>query len=56
MLFHICSTVAFANQIVRLQLTKGSKPLMFKGQNDMAAFLAQSPNPIYRATLKVVFP
>jgi hypothetical protein len=34
----------------------GSKPLMLKGQRDMAAFLAQSPNPIYRATFAVVFP
>jgi hypothetical protein len=56
MLFHKCSTVAFANQIVRLRTFGGSKPLMFKGQHDMAAFLAQSPTPIYRATDTVVFP
>jgi len=29
-------------------MTDGWKPLMFKGQHDMAAFLAQSPDPIYR--------
>jgi hypothetical protein len=56
MLIHKCSTVAFANQFVRLPVTGGSKPLMFKGQHGMAAFLAQSPNPIYRATGAVVFP
>jgi hypothetical protein len=36
--------------------TAGFKPLMLKAQHDMAAFLAQSPNPIYRATGAVVFP
>lgn len=33
-----------------------SKPLILKGQYHLAAFLAQSPNPIYRATFAVVFP
>jgi hypothetical protein len=56
MLIHKCSTVAFAKQIVRFSVTGGWKPLMFKGQHGMAAFLAQSPKPIYRATDAVVFP
>jgi hypothetical protein len=34
----------------------GWKPLMLKGQHDLAAFLAQSPEPIYRPTGVVVFP
>jgi hypothetical protein len=29
---------------------------MLKGQHNMAAFLAQSPMPIYRPTFEVVFP
>ncbi len=41
LLFHSCSTVAFTNQIVHLRVVGGSKPLMFKGQHDMAAFLAR---------------
>jgi hypothetical protein len=56
MLFHICSTIAWANQFVRLRLPVGSKPLMIKGQRDMPAFLAQSPCPIYRPTREAVFP
>ncbi|MBD9546408.1 MULTISPECIES: hypothetical protein [Pseudomonas] len=56
MLAHKCSTVAFANQIVRFPVTGGLKPLILKGQHDMAAFLAQSPNAIYRASFEVVFP
>jgi hypothetical protein len=56
MLFHSGSTVAFVNQFVRLPLIAGSKPLILKGQQGMAVFLAQSPHPIYRATLAVVFP
>jgi hypothetical protein len=56
MLFHKCSTVAFANQIVRLPVNGGQKPLILKGQYNLAVFLAQSPTPIYRPTFEVVFP
>ncbi|WP_185045147.1 hypothetical protein [Pseudomonas brassicacearum] len=56
MLIHKCSTVAFAKQIVRFSVTGGWKPLMLKGQHGMAAFLAQSPNAIYRPVFAVVFP
>jgi hypothetical protein len=48
--------VAFTNQIVRLRVIGGSKPLILKGQHGMAAFLAQSPEPIYRPTGAMVFP
>ncbi|CAI8801103.1 hypothetical protein EMIT0194P_10201 [Pseudomonas serbica] len=56
LLFHSGSTVAFKNLFVHLRAIEDSKPLMFKGRHDMAAFLAQSPNPIYRPALAVVFP
>jgi hypothetical protein len=56
MLIHKCSTVAFAKQIVRLRVIAGSKPFTIKGRHGMAAFLAQSPNAIYRPVFAVVFP